>query len=476
MRSPLLALGALCLSTSSLSLDINIVDYGAVPEAAGLESTTHAMRRALADIEEAHGGTIRVPRGSFYLGPVNLTSNLVLYLENGATLLADTALERMVVLAPLPSWGPNDPGAWERAKELPEGAYRDGTPYYQAMIHGYNVHNVTITGENGTLDGRGHAWWRRISLPGMDLPSKMWGRPHLIQFQNSTGISVHNVTLRNGGFWNFHLWSCRDVVIRYLTILVLPEDDGIQPINTDGIDPDSSQNVLIEDSYFHTFDDGVAIKSGWDCMGNRYNVPSRNITIRRVVVNMLRDSSAAGLTVGSEMSGGVEDVLIEDCTILRAGIGVLLKVAQCRGGYIRHIHVRRVNVVSTGQAALEAMALWADRSPFCNASTAPTMSHLLVENFTVLEKPDSGLLVSLVGEDAVPLHNFSIHGLRGIGDWKCGLVDGEASDNVPPACPELQPASGPQKLQHPSLMMQLLQELQERQPKETLLGSEVVLE
>ncbi|KAL6889045.1 hypothetical protein ACP4OV_010071 [Aristida adscensionis] len=110
--------------------------------------------------------------------------------------------------------------------------------------------------------------------------------------------------------------------------------------NTDGIDPDSSSNVCIEDSYISTSDDLVAIKSGWDEYGIAYGRPSSGITIRRV-----RGSSPfSGIAIGSEASGGVSDVLVEDCSVFDSGVGIHIKTTVGRGGYIRNVTVDTVRM------------------------------------------------------------------------------------------------------------------------------------
>ncbi|PRQ21992.1 putative galacturan 1,4-alpha-galacturonidase [Rosa chinensis] len=124
-----------------------------------------------------------------------------------------------------------------------------------------------------------------------------------------------------------------NIVVRYVTILA-PADSP----NTDGIDPDSSSNVCIEDSYISTGDDLVAVKSGWDEYGIAYGHPSSDITIRRI-----RGSSPfSGIAIGSETSGGVENVFAEHINLHNVGVGIHIKTNICRGGFIRNITVSNV--------------------------------------------------------------------------------------------------------------------------------------
>eukprot|EP00435_Cladocopium_sp_Y103_P021006 s3134_g5.t1 len=142
------------------------------------------------------------------------------------------------------------------------------------------------------------------------------------------------------------------VTVQFLTILIDPWAPPVRPTNTDGVNPDSSRHVLIEDSYLQTGDDAIAVKSGWDCFGRDLAAASENITIRRVTVRQTRGCNAAAFTIGSEMSGGVQDVTIEDCQVLNAGVAVEIKVGSSRGGFVRRIQVRKLEVLATARGAL----------------------------------------------------------------------------------------------------------------------------
>ncbi|CAJ1418621.1 unnamed protein product, partial [Effrenium voratum] len=195
-------LGLQVLPLLAASLEVSLEDYGALRGPSGLAASTSALRRALAAVALEGGGQVTVPPGTWHLGPVNLTSNLVLWLSEGATLVADTEPSRLPVLPALPSWGPALTAA-EVLKEgllRPQADLRDAVPRYQPLLWGNKVRNVTITGENGTIDGHGVDWWSRW------LREPLLGRPHSIQFQESQDILIRNITIRNPGFWTVHLW------------------------------------------------------------------------------------------------------------------------------------------------------------------------------------------------------------------------------------------------------------------------------
>lgn len=273
LAAAVLFLGLLGGLADAETVDVVVTDFGAVGD--GLQLCTEAFRRALTHVAKHGGGVLRVPRGVFLTGPLSLTSHLVFWLESGAKLLADTDRQRLPMVPALPSYGPEHPEIDARRRQAD---LRDAIHRFQPLLHGVDLENVTITGHNGTLDGQGRHWWERW------LEEPLDGRPHLVQFQRSRGVRLQNVTLVNPGFWSVHFWLCEYVTVRFVTVLVVPWDPPVRPTNTDGINPDSSSHVLIEDSYLQTGDDAVAVKSGWDCFGRRVGVAARNITVRRVTV------------------------------------------------------------------------------------------------------------------------------------------------------------------------------------------------
>lgn len=439
-----MALKVAALVVSAVGLDVSLDQYGAVEGPDGREATSEGFRRALANIDEAGGGSLTIPLGSWYVSPVALTSNLVLWLSAGATLVAETGpLSKLPVIPALPSWGPvmSEELLQKEGFLRSQADLRDAIARYQPLLWGNKVRNVTITGENGTIDGRGADWWTRW------LKEPLLGRPHVIQFQDSEEILIRNVTIRNPGFWTVHLWRCEYVTIQYLTILVEPWMPAVRPTNTDGVNPDSSRHILIEDSYLQTGDDAIAVKSGWDCFGRQNAVASENITIRRVTVRQTRGCNAAAFTIGSEMSGGVQDVLIEECSVLNAGVAVEIKVGSSRGGFVRGIEVRKLEVMATARGALVVMASYPEANPFCRGQTqpAPSVSNISFQDVNV-HGPTQGSLVQFVGTPEVFMKNLTVYRLWAKnGAWNCNdRISGHAEECRPQACWKLRPrSSGP---------------------------------
>ena len=160
--------------------------------------------------------------------------------------------------------------------------------------------------------------------------------------------------MENSPSWNNHFYDCDDIHVKQVDILA-PESSPF----TDGWDPDSCRNVLIEDSTYAAGDDCVAIKSGWDCYGVDYGKPSVNITIRNITCH----GYSAGIAIGSEMSGGVENVTVENVRFTKSNKPVDIKVGKTRGGYVKNIVYRDIEVMGPIQRAIHVDMFHYNDSP-----------------------------------------------------------------------------------------------------------------
>ncbi|KAL9251481.1 putative polygalacturonase [Drosera capensis] len=294
----------------------NLTDFGGVGD--GKTDNTAAFERAVAAVGKFRrrgGAQLNVPAGRWLTAPFNLTSYITLFLAEDAVILGIDDEKRWTLMPPLPSYG--------YGREHPG-------PRYGSLIHGQNLKDVVITGHNGTIDGQGQTWWKKYRQKLLNLT-----RGPLVQIMWSSDIVISNITLRNSPFWTLHPYDCKNVTVRDVTILA-PISEAP---NTDGIDPDSCEDVLIENCYISVGDDGIAIKSGWDQYGIAYARPSVNILIRNLVV---RSMVSAGVSIGSEMSGGVSNVTVENLLVWDSRRAVRIKTAPGRGGYVRHITYRNL--------------------------------------------------------------------------------------------------------------------------------------
>lgn len=296
-------------------LVFNLTDFGAVGD--GITLNTNAFERAVSEIRRRGGGQLNVEAGRWLTAPFNLTSHMTLFLAQNAVILGIDDENHWLLMPPLPSYG--------------FGRERAG-PRYGSLIHGQNLTDVVITGHNGTINGQGQTWWTKYQKKLLN-----YTRGPLVQLMWSRDIQISDVTLRDSPFWTLHPYDCENVTIRNVTILA-PLSGAP---NTDGIDPDSCENVLIENCYISVGDDGIAIKSGWDQYGIAYGRPSANILIRNVIVQSM---ISAGVSIGSEMSGGVENVTVENLLVWNSKRGIRIKTSAGRGGFVRHINYRNLTL------------------------------------------------------------------------------------------------------------------------------------
>lgn len=294
----------------------------------GSTDCCRAFTKAMKMADKKGGLHIQVPAGTYYMqGPLTLTDNVTIELQEGATLK----------FSPDPQYYPIVATGWE-------GTYIYN---YSPMIYGHGVKNVTITGA-GTIDGNAmttFATWRPkqkeaqlrtrdMNHRGVAVDQRIFGdgdwlRPHLLQLYECSGVTLEGVKFINSPFWCVHLLKCDNVICRSLRY-------DAKLVNNDGIDPESSSNVLIEDIHFDNGDDNIAIKSGRDNDGWNLASPCENIVIRNCHFKGLH-----AVVIGSEMSGGIRNIIIEDCDY--AGYckrGIYVKTNPDRGGFIDGIYVK----------------------------------------------------------------------------------------------------------------------------------------
>ncbi|KAK9162524.1 hypothetical protein Syun_003426 [Stephania yunnanensis] len=390
----------------------SIRDFGGIGD--GRTSNTEAFRRALRDLErfgDKGGSRLNVPEGRWLTGSFNLTSNFTLFLERGAVILGSQNEEEWPVIEPLPSYG--------RGRERLGGRHI-------SLIHGDSLSDVVITGENGTIDGQGRTWW--------DL---WWNRSlehtrgHLLELKNSHNVLISNLTFINSPFWTIHPVYCSNVVIKGITILA-----PLNSPNTDGIDPDSSDHVCIEDCYIESGDDLVAVKSGWDQYGIKMARPSLNIIIRNVSGTT---PTCSGLGIGSEMSGGVANIVVEDLHVFNSAAGVRIKTDKGRGGYIRNITITNITMDRVKIPIRFSRGSNDHPDEEWNPKAIPKVKGILISNVVSV---DTGRAPLLEGIEDMPfedicLNNITLLGLPSSVSWQCEFVLGASARVSPTPCPEL---------------------------------------
>lgn len=305
-------------------MNINVMDYGAAGD--GVTLDTEALQQAIDDADT--GACVIIPAGRYLTGSLFLHSNMKLYLEKDAVLLGSTQLDDY------PQIDTRVAGIEMR--------------WPAALLNVIDCRDVHIAGP-GTLDGQGEIWWetywgtdghggRRATYDARNL---RWiadyeiQRPRLLLVQNSRDIELSDITARRSGFWNIQLTYSQHVHVHDVTVC-----DNAGP-STDGIDVDSSEHVLIEGCTVACNDDDIVIKSGRDADGLRVARPTRDVEIRHCHIR-----SGAGITIGSEVSGGIENIDIHDCDFQNSDCGFRMKSSRLRGGYVHHVRVHGLTMMN----------------------------------------------------------------------------------------------------------------------------------
>ncbi|KAF0094500.1 MAG: endopolygalacturonase [Puniceicoccaceae bacterium 5H] len=383
------------------SARFSIADYGAAP--GDKAATTHAIAEAIKAAHQNGGGVVVVPAGTWLTGSVHLQSNVNLHLAEGAVLeFSEDPADYL----------PAVKTTWEGME-----CYN-----YSPLIYAYDCTNVAITGK-GKLRARLDVWkvWyarppehmaalkKLYEMASHDVPveeRQMVGddahmRPQFIQFNRCENVLLEGVSIENSPFWVIHPFLSKNVVIRDVQVYAHGH-------NNDGVDPEMSQNVLIEDCEFDQGDDAIAVKAGRNQDAWRLDTPAKNIVIRNCFVK----NGHQLLAIGSELSGGVENVLVEDCQLDKslADVGHLLfiKTNERRGGYARNIYLRNIEAgdLKYGVLGIETDVLyqWRDLVPTYETRLTP-IGGVHLENITAGKVR---YVVKIEGQEALPVGEVSL--------------------------------------------------------------------
>jgi polygalacturonase len=375
--------------------DFDVTKYGAKPD--GTTDATAAFRKAIEACHKAGGGRVVVPAGRFLTGPIVLRSNVNLHVTAGATVLFSQDPKRYL---------PAVKTRWEGVELM----------NYSPLVYAYEQENIAITGA-GTLDGQAdatHWWpWKATTGPtsqkpardrlfkqaedGVPVAQRVYGegdflRPQFIQPYLCRNVLIEGVTIRNSPMWLVHPVLSRNVTVR-----------GIKAVshgpNSDGCDPESCSDVLIEDALFDTGDDCIALKSGRNADGRRLNVPVERVVVR----NCEMRAGHAGVTIGSEISGGARGIYAERCRMSSPDLerGLRFKTNAVRGGVVEDVFMRDV-VIGTVGSAIDVDMLY-EEGP--NGVFDPVIRNVLVERLTV-ERAEHALFVRTL--DRSPLRNLVV--------------------------------------------------------------------
>ena len=377
-----------------------ITSFGAKTTASAAQNQK-IINRVISLASKRGGGKVVIPKGTWNTGALELKSHVNLVVEEGATL--HFSFEPNLYPLVRTSW--EGIACWN----------------YSPCIYAYQAEDIAISGK-GTIDGGGNnnTWWPMNGNPkygykegvtkecqrlgsrakllkqaedGVDVDERKFGmgqglRPQLINFVRCERILVRDVKLINSPFWVIHPLLSKNITVDQVYIW----NEGP---NGDGCDPEACENVLIQNCIFHTGDDCIAIKSGRNNDGRLWNQPSRNIIIR----NCKMEDGHGGVVIGSEISGGCENVYAENCVMDSPNLDRILRIKtnNCRGGLIQNINMRNVKV---GQCKEAVVKINLDYEPKeeCYRGFEPTVRYVNVENVTC-EKSNYGVLI--IGREQV---------------------------------------------------------------------------
>lgn len=331
---------------------VKITEFGGVGDGQTLNS--EAFAKAMKALSSSGGGTLVVPEGVWFTGPIVFQSNINLHLKKGALIL----------------FSPNF-NLYPIVETVFEGL---DTRRCQSPISGRDLINVAITGE-GTINGYGDAWrplkknkvtaseWKNkvasggivkndawypsegsfkgaeisdMNVPKDDLTHEQWNeikdflRPVMVSFIRCKNLYLEGVLFENSPSWNLHPLMCENVILDG----IFARNPGYAQ-NGDGLDLESCKNTIIVNSLFDVGDDGICIKSGKDEDGRRRGIPTENV----IVENCKVFQGHGGFVVGSEMSGGVKNISVKNCQFLGTDVGLRFKSTRGRGGIVENIYI-----------------------------------------------------------------------------------------------------------------------------------------
>lgn len=426
----------------------SITEFGAVVD--GVTLNTEAFAKAIDAVARNGGGTVNVPAGLWLTGPIELKSNINLHLEANALVLftADHAQYPIIKT----SFGGLE------------------TRRCQSPISAYNAENIAITGK-GVMDGNGDTWrpvkkgkmtanqWKNLLASGGVLnetgdiwyPSegalkgknacknfvtpegihtdkdwdsiRDWLRPVLLSFVKCKKVLLEGVTFKNSPDWCLHPLLCEDITVDGVCV-----SNPWYSQNGDALDLESCNRALVINNYFDAGDDAICLKSGKDEDGRRRGEPCQNVIVRNNVVL----HGHGGFVVGSEMSGGVKNIYVDNCTFLGTDVGLRFKSKRGRGGVVENIHINNINMINIPNEALIFNLYYGGNAPGegdginspvevkipAVTEETPAFRDIFIKNVTA---KNVGRAVLFNGLPEMPIRNIYLENVT-ISDAKDGVV------------------------------------------------------
>ncbi len=443
---------------------VKLTDFGA--DGSGTTLNTGAFARALAALAQTGGGELDIPPGLWLTGPIQLISHLNFHLERGALIqfsgdyhlyplaVTDVHGEKQVdVTSPL--HGEHLESVAITGPGIIDGGGAAWRPVKKSKLNESEWQALVKSG--GVLDAKGSTWWPSpAALAGEKLvaalrqahslnpadyaPAHQYLRPRMVRLLACHRVLLEDVTFQNPPNWTLNPALCEDVTLRHVTVHNAPSAQ-----NSDALDLESCRRALICDSTFDAGDDGICLKSGKDAAGRRIGVPTEDVLVTGCTVY----HAHGGFTIGSEMSGGVRHVRVENCTFLGTEVGLRFKSTRGRGGVVEDIsisNIRMQNITAAainfdlyygGKSALEADDVPADATIPAVSETTPQFRDIHLENI-ICRGARQALVLS--GLPEMPLHNLTFTNVALTARTGAVLTDAE---DIVFAQVSITPATGP---------------------------------
>lgn len=380
--------------------DFQITDYGAVADSVALN--TNAIAGAIDACHTTGGGRVTIPAGEWRTGPIHFKSNVNLHLEEGAVLVFvdEPALYLPAVVT-----------SWEGME-----CYN-----YSPLVYGYNCENIAITG-SGSLQPEMSTWKKWFGRPKthMDALSALYHmastdvpveerqmakgqnnlRPHLIHFNRCRNILLDGFSIRESPFWTIHMYMSDGGVVRNLNVRAHGH-------NNDGIDIEMTKNFLVEHCTFDQGDDAVVIKAGRNRDAWRLNTPTENIVIRHC--NIINGHTMLGM--GSELSGGIRNIYMHDCSAEDVRRFLYVKTNHRRGGFVENVFLHNLKSGKTNrifEIDTDVLYQWKDLVP-----TYETRYTLIKDIFMDgITCDEAQAVYEIKGEKNLPVKNISMKNIK----------------------------------------------------------------
>jgi len=405
---------------------VDVLDYGAVAD--GVEDNTKAIHEAIEACAEEGGGTVYFGSGRYLTGPINLKSNITLYVDEGATVLFSRNFDDYPLVE----------------------TRREGIHLYQCspQLFGRDLCNIAIKGR-GVFDGQGDAWrpvkrskvsdeeWHRLLESGrgvLDENGKIWWptpnalrgkklveklisrgkkptredcedvreyfRPQLVQFYNCKNVVLEGPTFRNSPQWNTHLLYSENIRVESVTFL-----NPWNAQNGDGLDIDSCRNVCVKNCYFDVGDDCLCLKSGKDEEGRRIGRPTENV----MVMNCTMRRGHGGVVIGSEMSGGIRNITVKNCVFDGTDRGLRFKTQRGRGGVVENVTIENIIMKNIKRQAIIFNMFYHSLPPEPVSERTPIFRNFRISNIIC---EGAARAIEILGLPEMPIEGIIFENIR----------------------------------------------------------------